>query len=139
MGVDNTQPMYDAKQLLTDVMRFRTLNQLGKLILGEVEDLIPVLTPVLTSINGAIGVLRYPTKPLRNASKVPSVSILTYIKNKKPLDYEWSIHRGLLHLVPTRYTTIKSQPQQEENLMGVLKSRAKKIGTLAREYETVNW
>ena len=139
VGVDNTQPLYDKKQMLSEVMGFPTPNQLADLMLGEVEDLILVLTPVLTPIYGALGILRYPTKPLRIANKIRSVSILTYVKNEDPLNYQESIQQGLLHLVPTMYTTIKSEAQQEENLMGVLKTRAKKTGPLPKEYGPINW
>ena len=77
VGVDSTPPLYDAKQLMTEVIGYPTPNQLADLMLGEVDDLSPVLASVLTPINGAIGVLRYPTKPLRIASKILRVSILT--------------------------------------------------------------
>ena len=46
--------------------------------------------------------------------------------------------RGLLQVVPTIYTTVKSEPQQEGSLMGVLKSRAEETGPLPREYDSQN-
>ena len=86
MGIDSTQPLYDGKQLTSEVAGFLTPNQLANFTLSEVEDMIPVLAPVLSPIYDAIGILKYPTKPLRLASETPSTSILTFLKNKRPHD-----------------------------------------------------
>ena len=43
-----------------------------------------------------------------------------------------------MHL-PTMYTTIKAEIRQDENLMGILKTRTKKACPLLREYGPVNW
>ena len=94
---------------------------------------------MLTPIYGTIGVLRYPTKPLRLASETPSTSILTFLKNKRPLDYQQMLERGLFMLVHRMYTTIKAEIQQDENLMGILLTRTKKACALPREYGPVNW
>ena len=67
--IDSTQPLYDGRQLTSEGAGFLTLNQLADFTLPEVEDLIPVLALLLTPIYGAIGILRYPTKPLRLASE----------------------------------------------------------------------
>ena len=107
VGVDKNQPLYDGRQLVTEVAGFLTPNQLADFTLSEVEDLIPVLAPVLTPIFGPTGILRYPTKPLRLASETPSVSILTFIKNVKPHNYQQMLERGLYLRVPRMYTTIK--------------------------------
>ena len=103
------------------------------------EDLIPVLAPVLTPIYGAIGILRYPTKPLRLASETPSTSILTFLKNKRPHDYQQMLERGLFILVPRMYATINAEIQQDENLMGILRTRTKKACTPPRKNGPVNW
>ena len=50
VGVDKNQPLYDGRQLVTEVVGFLTPNQLADFTLSEVEDLIPVLAPVLTPI-----------------------------------------------------------------------------------------
>ena len=83
VGIDSTQPLFDGKQLTSEVAGFLTPNQLADFTLSEVEDLIPMLAFLLTPIYGAIGILRYPTKPLRLASETFSTSILTFLKNKK--------------------------------------------------------
>ena len=88
VGFDSTQPLYDGKQLTSEVAGFLTPNQLADFILSEVEDLIPVLAPVLSPIYGAIGILRFPTNPLRLASETLKTSILTFLKNKRPHDYQ---------------------------------------------------
>ena len=64
VGVDKHQPLYDGRQLVTEVAGFLKPNQLADFTLAEVEDLVPVLAPVLTPIFGPTGILRYPTKPL---------------------------------------------------------------------------
>ena len=111
---------------MTEVAGFLTPNQLADFTLAEVEDLVPVLAPVLTPIFGPTGILRYPTKPLRLASETLTVSILTYLKNVKPHNYQQMLERGLFLLVPRMYTTIKNETQQDENLAGILKARTKK-------------
>ena len=88
VGIDSTQPLYDGRQRTSEVAGFLTPNQLANFTLSEVEDLIPVLAPVLTPIYSAIEILRYPKKPLRLASETLSTSILTFLKNKKPHDYQ---------------------------------------------------
>ena len=137
VGIDKTQPLYDGRQLVSEVAGFLTPNQLADITLAE--DLIPVLAPVLTPIYGEPGILRYPTKPLRRASETPTVSNLTFLKNVKLHDYQQMLERGLYMHVPRMYTTIKSEIQQEENLMGILKARTKKACPLPREYGPVNW
>ena len=94
VDVDKNQPLYDGRQLVTEVAGFLTPNQLADFTLSEVEDLITVLAPVLTPISGPTGILRYPTKPLRLASETPSVSILTFLKNVKPYNYQQMLERG---------------------------------------------
>ena len=139
VGIDSIQPLYDGKQLTSEVAGFLTPNQLADFTLSEVEDLIPVLAPVGTPIYGAIGILRYPTKPLRLAPETPSTSFLTFLRNKRPHDYQQMLERWLFMIVPGMYTTIKAEIQQEENLMGILLTRTKKACSLPREYGPVNW
>ena len=122
VGVDKNQPLYDGRQLVTEVAGFLTPNQLADFTLSKVEDLIPVLAPVLTPIFGPTGILRYPTKPLRLASETPSASILTFLKNVKPYNYQQMLERGLYLRVPRMYTTIKNEVQQDKNLAGILKA-----------------
>ena len=49
------------------------------------------------------------------------------------------LERGLYMRVSRVYITIKSEIQQDENLMGVLKMRTKNACPLPREYGPVNW
>ena len=124
--------------MISVVAGFLTPNQLADFTLSEVEDLIPVLAPVLTPIYGAIGILRYPTNPLRPACETPSTSILTFLKNKRPDNNQQMLERGPFMLVPKMYTTIKAEIQQDEKLMGFLLTRTKKACALPREYGPVN-
>ena len=139
VGAERNQPLYDGRQLVSKVDGFLTPNQLADITLSEVEDLIPVLAPVLTLIFSPTGILRYPTKPLRLASEIPSVSILTFLKNVKPYNYQQMLERGLYMKVPRMYTTIKNEFQQDENLSGILKARTKKACPRPRENGLVNW
>ena len=133
VGIDKTQPLYDGRQLISEVAGFITPNQLHDFTLSEVEDLIPLLGPVLTPIYGAPGILRYPTKPLRLASSTLCVSILKFLKNVKPdMANQQMLERALYMRVPLMYTTIKSEVQQDENLMGISKARKKKTCPLSR-------
>ena len=65
--IDSTPPLYDGRQLISEVAGFLTPNQLADFTLSVFEGLIPVLTPILTPIYASIGIMRYPTKPLRLA------------------------------------------------------------------------
>ena len=98
-----------------------------------------MLAPVLTPKFGATGILRCSTKLLRLASETATVSILTFLKNVRPHDYQQMLERGLYMRVPRMYTTIKSEIQQDENLMGAIKARTKKACPLPREYGPLNW
>ena len=139
VGIDKTQSLYDGRQLVSQVAGLLTPNQLADFTISEVEDLIPLLAPVLTPIFGATGTFRYPTKPQRLVSETASVSILAFLKNVRPQDYQQMLERGMYMRVPRIYTTIKSEIQQDENLMGVLKTRTKKAYPLPRVCGPVNW
>ena len=73
--VDQAQPLHhpDA-QLPRENAGFPLPQQLADLTLAEVEDLVPVIAPILIPIFGALGVLRYPTKPVSMAVQVATVS-----------------------------------------------------------------
>ena len=49
------------------------------------------------------------------------------------------LERGLYMRVPPMYTTIKSEIQQDENLMGVIKARTKEASPVLQDYGPVNW
>ena len=65
VGVDQALPLHDPDaQLPPEIPGFPMPQQLADLTLAEVEDLVPVVAPVLILIFGALGLLRYPTKPV---------------------------------------------------------------------------
>ena len=97
VGIDKKQPLYDGRQLVSDVAGILTPNQLADFTLSEVEDLIPVLAPVLIPIFGATGILRYPTKPLQIASETGSVSIVTFLKKGKTTGLSTNAGAWLVH------------------------------------------
>ena len=107
VGKGSSQPLYVGRQMTSEVAGFLTPNQLAEFTLSEVEDLIPVLAPVLTPIYGAVGILRYQTKPLPLASENLRTSILTFLVSKKSNDYQQMQERGLFMHVPRMYTTFK--------------------------------
>ena len=56
-----------------------------------------------------------------------------------PLTYPRIVQAVLSGEMPHGYTTLKSEKQLEENLMGLLRSRTRKACPLPREYGPVNW
>ena len=113
--------------------------QIADLTLAEVEDFVTAMAPVLAPIFGAVGVCRYPTKPLATAVQVHMVSFSTYLRGRPSLAYPRVIHAVLSGEVPHGYTTIKSERELEENLMGLLRARTRKACPLPREHGPVNW
>ena len=53
--------------------------------------------------------------------------------------YPRVVHAVLSGEIPHGYTTLKSEKQLEENLMGVLRARTRKACPLPREHGPVNW
>ena len=41
--------------------------------------------------------------------------------------------------VPQVYTTVKTEQQVEENMMGVVRARSRKAAVIPREYGPINW
>ena len=140
VGVDQAQPLHhpDA-QLPRENAGFPLPQHLADLTLAEVEDLVPVIVPVLIPIFGALGVLRYPTKPVSMAVQVATVSIFTYLQGSPTMSYECMIQKTLSGKMPQAYTTIKTELQAEENMMGVIRARPRKAAVLPRGYGPVNW
>ena len=140
VGVDQAQPLHhpDA-QLPRENAGFPLPQHLADLTLAEVEDLVPVIAPVLIPIFGALGVLRYPTKPVSMAVQVATVSIFTYLQGIPTMSYECMIQKTLSGKMPQAYTTIKTELQAEENMMGVIRARPRKAAVLPRGYGPVNW
>ena len=140
MGVDQAQALHDGdKQLPREVAGFPMPQKLADLTLAEVEDLVPVQAPVLAPIFGAIGIARYPTKPVSLAVSVPTVYICTYLQGVRPHTYATMLANTLSGEVAQAYTTIKTEKQLEENLMGVLRARTRKASPLPLEHSPVNW
>ena len=113
--------------------------QLSDLTLAEVEDLVPVVTPVFIPIFGALGLLRYPTKPVSLAVHVATISIFTYLQGSPPMSYAQMIRETYSGEVPQAYPTVKTEQQVEENMMGVVRARSRKAAVLPREYGPINW
>ena len=113
--------------------------QIADLTLAEVEDFVVTMAPVLAPIFGAIGECRYPTKPLAMAVQVYMVSFCTYLQGRLSLAYPRVVHAVLSGEMPHGYTTLKSEKQLEENLMGLLRARTRKACPRPREHGPVNW
>ena len=125
----------NGRELICEVTKLLTPNQLADFTMSEVEDLIPVVARVLTPIYGAIGNLRYPTKLLRLASETSIASInLDVPEEQKPYDYQQMLERGFFMYVPRIYATIKADIQQDVNLKAILRTRNKKGCPLPRKY-----
>ena len=140
VGVDQSQPLHNSDQQISrETAGFPMPQQIADLTLAEVEDFVAAMAPVLAPIFGAVGVCRYPTKPLATAVQVHMVSFSTYLRGRPSLTYPRVIHAVLSGEVPHGYTTIKSERELEENLMGLLRARTRKACLLPREHGPVNW
>ena len=126
MGVDQSQPLHNSgRQIPRETAGFPLPQQIADLTLAEVEDFVAAMAPVLAPIFGAVGVCRYPTKPLAAAVQVHMVSFSTYLQGRPSLAYPRVIHAVLSGEMPHGYTTLKSERELEENL--------------PREHGPVNW
>ena len=140
VGVDQSQPLHNSDQQISrETAGFPMPQQIADLTLAEVEDFVAAMAPVLAPIFGAVGVCRYPTKPLATAVQVHMVSFSTYLRGRPSLTYPRVIHAVLSGEVPHGYTTIKSERELEENLMGLLRACTRKACPLPREHGPVNW
>ena len=140
VGVDQSQPLHNSdQQIPRETAGFPLPQQNADLTLAEVEDFEAAMAPVLAPIFGAVGVCRYPTKPLATAVQVHMVSFSTYLRGRPSLAYPRVIHAVLSGEVPHGYTTLKSERELEEILMGLLRERTKKACPLPREHGPVNW
>ena len=140
VGVVHAQALHNPEtQLPRENAGFLMPQQLADLTLAEVGDLMPVLAPALVPIYGVNVILRYPTKPTSLAVRVATISICTYVRGEPPMTYAYAVRNVRSGKVPQAYTTIKSEAQLEENMMGVIKARTRKACPLPREYRPVNW
>ena len=140
VGVDQSQPLHNSdQQVPRETAGFPLPQQIADLTLAEVEDFVAVMAPVLAPSFGAVGVCRYPTKPLATAVQVHMVSFSTYMRGRPSLAYPRVIHAVLSGEVPHGYTTLKTERELEENLMGLLRARTRKASPLPREHGPVNW
>ena len=81
-------PLHESnRQLLWETAGFPMPQQLADLTLAEVEGFIPAMVSVLAPIFGAIGVARYPTKPITRTVCVHPVSKCTYLQGSPVLTY----------------------------------------------------
>ena len=89
VGVDQPQPLHNAnRQITRETAGFPMPQQIADLTLAEVEDFVAAMAPVLAPIFGAIGVCRYPTKPLAIALQVHMTSFSTYLQGRS----HWLTH-----------------------------------------------
>ena len=140
VGVDQSQPLHNSDpQIPWETAGFPMPQRIADLTLAEVEDFVATMTPVLAPIFGAVGVCRYPTKPLSMAVQVHMVSFCTYLQGRPSLAYPRVVHAVLSGEMPHGYTTLKSEKQLEENLMGLLRAHTRKACPLPREHGPVNW
>ena len=140
VGVDQSQPLHNSeRQIPWELAGFPMPQQLADLTLAEVEDFVATMAPVLAPIFGAIGVCRYPTKPLARAVQVHLVSFCTYLQGRPSLTYPRVVQAVLSGEMPHGYTTLKSEKHLEENLLGLLRARTRKACPLPREYGPINW
>ena len=104
VGVDQAQPLHDSDaQLLRENPRFPMPQQLVNLTLAEVEDLVPVVAPVLIPIFGPLGLLRYATKHVSLAVHIATVSIFTYLQGSPAMNYEQVVRETLSGEMPQVY------------------------------------
>ena len=109
VGVDQAQPLHDSDaQLPRENPGFPMPQQLADLTLAEMEDLVPVVAPVLIPIFGHLGILRYPTNPVSLAVHIATVSIFTYLPY-----YAQMIRETFSGEMPQAYTTIKTEQQAQ--------------------------
>ena len=140
VGVDQSQSLHNSdRQIPRETAGFPMPQQIADLTLAEVEDFVAAMAPVLAPIFGAIGVCRYPTKPLAMAVQGHMVSFCTYLQGCPSLAYPRDVHAVLSGEKPHWYTTLKSEKQLEEILMGLLRARTRKACPLPREHGPVNW
>ena len=86
---DQAQSLHNPEShVLNKNAGFPKPKQLADLILAEVEDLVPVMAPVLILIIAPLELLRYPTKPIAVAVQVATVSTCTYLQSSPRMDYE---------------------------------------------------
>ena len=140
VGVDQSQPLHNAdRQIPRETAGFPMPQQIADLTLAEVEDFVAAMAPLLAPIFGAIGVCRYPTMPLAIAVQVHMASFCTYLQGRPSLAHPRVVHAVPSGEMPHGYTTLKSEKQLEENLMGLLRARTRKACPLPREHGPVNW
>ena len=123
VGVDQAQPIHDPETQLPQNPGFPMPQQLTDMTLAEVEDLVPVVAPVLIPTFGPLGLLRYPTKPVSLAVHIATVSIFTYLQGSSPLNYAQMMQGTFSGEMLQAYTTIKTEQQVEEDMMGVVRAR----------------
>ena len=88
VGVDQSQPLHNSeRQIPWEMAGFPVPQHLADLTLAEVEEFVATMAPVLAPIFGAVGVCRYPTKPLARAVQVHMVSFCTYLQGRPLLTY----------------------------------------------------
>ena len=135
VGVDQSQPLHNSdRQMPRETAGFPLPQQIADLTLAEVEDFVAAMAPVSAPIFGAVGVCRYPTKPLATAVQVHMVSFSTYLQGRPSLAYPRVVHAVLSGEMPHGYTTLKSERDLEENLVGLLRAHQESVPSTSRTW-----
>ena len=135
VGVDQSQPLHNSdRQIPRETAGFPLPQQIADLTLAEVDDFVAAMAPVLAPIFGAAGVCRYPTKSLAAAVQVHMVSFSTYLQGRPSLAYPRVIHAVLSGELPHGYTTLKSERELEENLVGLLRAHQESVPSTSRTW-----
>ena len=135
VGVDQSQPLHNSdRQIPRKTVGFHLPQQIADLTLAEVENFVAAMAPVMAPIFGAVGVCRYPTKPLAAAVQVHMVSFSTYLQGRPSLAYPRVIHAVLSGEMPHGYTTLKSERELEETLVGLLRAHQESVPSTSRTW-----
>ena len=137
VGVDQSQPLHNSdRQIPRETAGFPMPQQIADLTLPEVEDFVAAcLGPYLWRYRR----VQIPHQASRHGSQMHMVSFCTYLQGRPSLAYPRVVHAVLSSEIPHGYTTLKSEKQLEENLMGLLRARTRKACPLPREHGPVNW
>ena len=116
--------------------------QTATLMLVETKDLMPLISPIVWPIFGAVMALRYPKQVLRMAANTPTFSILHFVTTDG-LQPDPTYHRVVAGFTslrpPMAYTIIKDKKQVEHNFTSIIKARARSALPMPMEFHPIAW